>query len=92
MHNMIMTQTYFCRKLIVKLVMKKLQCTEVRFASFLSSRFITAIVVNPTERKLAKTHLCAMGWIAAAKCQLISKRLFKFSFAPKMNENIFVLL
>ena len=30
------------------------QCTEVRFASFLSSGFITAIVVNPPERKLAK--------------------------------------
>ena len=29
-------------------------CTEVRFASFLSGRFITAIVVNPPERKLAK--------------------------------------
>ena len=30
------------------------QCTEVRFASFLSSEFITAIVVNPPERNLAK--------------------------------------
>ena len=29
-------------------------CTEVRFASFLSDRFITAIVVNPPERNLAK--------------------------------------
>ena len=29
------------------------QFTEVRFASFLSGRFITAIVVNPPERKLA---------------------------------------
>ena len=29
-------------------------CTEVRFASFLSSGFITAIVVNPPEKKLAK--------------------------------------
>ena len=28
--------------------------TEVRFASFLSSEFITAIVVNSLERKLAK--------------------------------------
>ena len=28
--------------------------TEVRFASFLSDGFITAIVVNPPERKLAK--------------------------------------
>ena len=30
------------------------QCTEVRFASFLSSWFITALVVIPPERKLAK--------------------------------------
>ena len=30
------------------------QCTEVRFVSFLSGGFITAIVVNPPERKLAK--------------------------------------
>ena len=29
-------------------------CTEVRFASFLSGGFITAIVVNPPERKLSK--------------------------------------
>jgi hypothetical protein len=28
--------------------------TEVRFTSFLSSGFITAIIVNPPERKLAK--------------------------------------
>ena len=30
------------------------QCTEVRFVSFFSGGFITAIVVNPAERKLAK--------------------------------------
>jgi hypothetical protein len=30
------------------------KCTEMRFASFLSSGFITAIVVKPPERKLAK--------------------------------------
>ena len=29
-------------------------CTEVRFASFLSGGFITAIVVNPPEKKLEK--------------------------------------
>ena len=29
-------------------------CTQVRFAIFLSGGFITAIVVNPPERKLAK--------------------------------------
>ena len=28
--------------------------TEVRFASFLSGGFITAIVINPPERKLAE--------------------------------------
>ena len=31
-----------------------MQCTVVCFDSFLSSGFITAIVVNPPERKLAK--------------------------------------
>ena len=30
------------------------QCTVVRFASFFSSGFITAIVVNPPERKQVK--------------------------------------
>ena len=31
-----------------------LQCTEVRFRSFLSGRFTTITVMNPTEGKLAK--------------------------------------
>ena len=30
------------------------QCTEVHFVSLLSGGFITAIVVNPPERKLVK--------------------------------------
>ena len=30
------------------------QYTEVRFASFFSGGFITAIVVNPPEKKLVK--------------------------------------
>ena len=40
-------------------------CTEVRFASFLSGGFITAIVVNPPERKLAKrtSVLSSILWI-----------------------------
>ena len=29
-------------------------CTEVRFASFLSSGFTTMAVINPPEKKLAK--------------------------------------
>ena len=37
-----------------------LNCTEVRFVSFLSGGFITAIVVNPPERNLAKrTSVCS---------------------------------
>ena len=42
------------------------QCTEMRFASFLSGGFITAIVVNPPERKLAKrtSVQCAGGGIS----------------------------
>ena len=31
-----------------------LHCTEVRFTNLFSGGFITAIVVNPPERKLAK--------------------------------------
>ena len=30
------------------------QCTEVRFASFLSGEFTTMAVINPSERKMAK--------------------------------------
>jgi hypothetical protein len=33
------------------------QDTALRFASFLSGGFITAIVVNPPERKLANAYL-----------------------------------
>ena len=41
--------------LVEQLIFAKVpQSTEVRFASFLSGGFITAIVVNPLERKLAK--------------------------------------
>ena len=45
---------YNLQKSILFLVCKWTQCTEVHFASFFSSVFITAIVVNPPERKLAK--------------------------------------
>ena len=39
------------------------QWTEVRFTSFLSGGFITAIVVNPPERKLAKrTSVHSWSW------------------------------
>ena len=36
------------------------QCTEVRFASFLSGGFTTMVVINPPERKLAKRTLCSV--------------------------------
>ena len=34
--------------------METYHCTEVRFASFLSGGFNTAILVNPPEKKQAK--------------------------------------
>jgi hypothetical protein len=40
--------------------------TEVHFASFLSSEFITTLLVNPPERKLVKRiSVCTLGvaWI-----------------------------
>ena len=48
----------------VTFVHKPHKPTEVRFASLFSSRFITDIVVNPTERRLAKrasVHTVAMN-------------------------------
>ena len=36
------------------LMLLLLHCTEVRLTSFLSGGFMTAIVVNPPEKKLAK--------------------------------------
>ena len=43
---------------------KMKQCTEVRFANFLSVGFITAILVNLPERKLAK-HT-SVQWVAGS--------------------------
>ena len=48
--NSVIQALYVTTRYVIKIV----QCTEVRFASFLSGEFITAIVVNPPERKLAK--------------------------------------
>ena len=45
--------SYIKEKLVSDISLAR-QCTEVRFASFLSGGFITDIVVNPPERKLAK--------------------------------------
>ena len=51
---------------------KPLQCTEVRFASLLSGGFITAVVVNQPERKLAKrtsVHCSSALLWAKIRCQ-----------------------
>ena len=55
------------------------QCTGVRFASFLSSGFITTIVVNPPERKLAKrtSVQSILKPESFTKCQLCLKLLTK---------------
>ena len=54
---MLSKKAYTNRKrygMLIVIPMQCLHCTEVCFASFLSGVFITAIVVNPPERKLAK--------------------------------------
>ena len=52
------------------------QCTEVRFASSLSGGFITSIVVNPPERKLAKrTSVQWLNFPKQAKSQKLLNRL-----------------
>ena len=55
-------------------------CTEVRFASFLSGGFITAIVVNPPERKLAK--LVLQGFLS--HCFLVLHKCGKYSKGIKV--------
>ena len=39
---------------------KDRQCTEVRFASFLSGGFTTIVVNESTGKETGKTHLCAV--------------------------------
>ena len=47
-------------------------CTEVRFASLFSGGFITAIVVNPPERKLAKRTSVQCAVVDAEACLLFN--------------------
>ena len=57
--------------------------TEVRFASFLSGRFITAIVVNPPERKLTKhtsVHYVQDRRILFKNCDRVKLRCFQSAF------------
>ena len=59
-------------------IVQTLQCTELGFASFLSGGYITAIVVNPPENKLAKrtSVQCAYG--------VAMKPIFLFSTGKKI--------
>ena len=53
-------------------------CKEVPFASFLSGGFITAIVVNPLERKLSKrtsVHLSKDWYI----CKIVNSLVSNFA-------------
>ena len=56
-------------------------CTEVRFASSFSGGFITAIVVNPPERKLAKCTSVQWGEISSkrafSQCHFVLILLYK---------------
>ena len=46
----------FHTSMFIIFLVRRLQCTEVRFASFLSGGFITVIVVNSPEKKLEKRN------------------------------------
>ena len=50
-------------------------CTEVPFASFFSGGFITAIVVNPPERRLAKRT--SVHWLVPGKFRELPAPLSK---------------
>ena len=58
------------------------QCTEMRFASFLSGGFTAMIVINPPERKLAKR--ISVQWM---KCTLEHKNWFK-NFLVNMSPRV----
>ena len=62
-------------KLIVSMQFLWSVHTEVRFASFFSGRFITAIIVNPPERRLAKRT--SVQW----SISFILKRIYHFLLA-----------
>ena len=53
------------------------QCTEVRFASFLSGGFITMVVINPPERKVTKCT--SVQWL---------QEIWTFEFHPWVFEKL----
>ena len=66
-------------------------CTEVHFASFLSGGFITAIVVNPPERKLAKrtsVHCSEKPW-NRHKADLLQNLIKLSSSLREIQSNLF---
>ena len=60
-------------------------CTEVHFVSFLSGGFITAIVVNPPERKLAKRT-------SVYCCTAVSNRATESQLVQNVSEGAFLFL
>ena len=77
---------------------KTTQCTEVRFASFLSGGFTTMAVINPPEKKLAKrkpVHCKGMHFASFPSCGVntperkvvkrISVQCFRRFLMPKYN-------
>ena len=51
------------------------ECTEVRFASFFSSGFITATEINPPERKLAKRT--SVEWVTLESVLILVATVYK---------------
>ena len=65
------------------------QCTEVSFASSLSGGFITAIAVNPPERKLAKHTSAHCGVLACQKCTMAALEALLFLIGSNEFASIF---
>ena len=64
-------------------------CTQVRFASFLSGGFVTAIVVNSPEMKLAKLQWCTDYGRPVKKSPSLHGR--KSTLTPKFLGSLFHL-
>ena len=66
----------------------KRQCTQVRFASFLSSGFTTMAVINPKET--GKTHLCALLYIEDCRIYY-EQRILIFGVSAKLEHPLWML-
>ena len=74
---LIVRTTIFYRvSFIIVISSYSVQCTEVRFASFLSGGFTTVAVINPPEKKLA--NRTSVQWLKLSLTILVVSKIFCF--------------